>query len=85
MSPKLKSKPKTRHLKQEPASLGVEALRHPFMHSNNESISRKVNKLQEREQLLSEQASDAERLAASAQQRIDERVAEVALQVSQTP
>ena len=63
----------------EPASLEIAPLKHDFTHSNNESISRKIKSLQERDKFLQEQVDEAQRAASEAQERINERVGQVLL------
>jgi hypothetical protein len=57
----------------EPASLAIAPLTHSFTHSNNESISRKIKSLQEREQQLQEQHDEAQRLATDTNERMTAR------------
>ena len=63
-------------LRVEPASLDIAPLRHSFTHSNNESISRKIKGLQDREALISDQVEEAKRQVSQAQQRMSQRIAE---------
>jgi hypothetical protein len=64
------------NLRVEPASLDIAPLRHSFTHSNNESISRKIKSLQNREATLCEQVQEASRHVAQAQQRMAQRIAQ---------